>query len=200
MPEVAMVTAWVIVAFFVGALPFSVWIGKLFLRSDIRTVGDGNPGATTAWKAGGWRLGLLVLLLDFLKGAIPVGFAALSWGWSGAAMVAVALAPIIGHDFSPFLRGHGGKGLATTFGIWTGLLPAIAPLVLGGCMVLFTLLHVRDGWTVIGSQLALLAALMLLGPHPAYLLTIWLGSTALLIWKYRNHFQLPLRVVKPAHE
>ncbi len=114
-------------------------------------------------------------------------------------MVAVAFAPIIGHDFSPFLRGHGGKGLATTFGIWTGLLPAVAPLVLGSCMALFTLLRIRDGWVVIGSQLALLGALFL-GSHPPYFLIIWGGSTALLIWKYRNHFPVPLRVVKATHE
>ncbi len=199
MPESLWVGLWVCVAFLAGSIPFSVWLGKLFIRSDIRAVSDGNPGTTTAWKAGGWRLGFLVLLLDALKGAIPVGVAALSWGWSGEAMAAVALAPIIGHDLSPFLRGHGGKGLATTFGIWTGLLPAIAPLVLGGCMAIFTLLRIRDGWVVMCSQLALLAAL-LLGSHPPYLLIIWVGSTALLIWKYRNHFQLPLRAVQAAHE
>lgn len=110
-------------------------------------------------------------------------------------MAAVALAPILGHDFSPFLRGHGGKGLATTFGIWTGLAPTIAPVVLGGCLVLFTRLRVRDGWTVILSQLALLVVL-LLRSDPIYLLIVWLGSTTLLAWKYKHNFQLPLRVAE----
>ncbi len=199
MAEPAAVAGWILVSFFVGSIPFSVWLGRMFTRSDIRSVGDGNPGTTNAWKAGGWQLGMLVLLLDFLKGAIPVGIAVQSWGWNGAVVVAVALAPILGHDFSPLLRGRGGKGLATTFGIWTGLLPAIAPLVLGGCMILFTRLRVRDGWTVLFSQIALLGV-MLVRPQSPYFLTIWLGSTTLLVWKYRSHFQMPLRVAAVSHE
>ena len=195
MAEPLPVVAWILVCFFVGAIPFSVWLGRLFLRSDIRGVGDGNPGTTNAWKAGGWRLGFFVLLLDFLKGAIPVAIAAQGWGWGGALMTVAALAPILGHDFSPFLRGRGGKGLATTFGIWTGLMPTIAPFVLGACLVLFTQLRLRDGWTVFFSQFALLVAL-LLRPQPSYFLIVWLGSTALLAWKYRYSFQLPLRVAK----
>ena len=99
----------------------------------------------------------------------------------------------------PFCAGTAEKDWRRRFGIWTGLLPAVAPLVLGGCMALFTLLRIRDGWVVIGSQLALLAALFL-GSHPPYFLIIWAGSTALLIWKYRNHFPVPLRLVKATHE
>ena len=107
MAESAAVAGWIIVSFLAGSIPFSVWLGRMFTRSDIRSVGDGNPGTTNAWKAGGWQLGMLVLLLDFLKGAIPVGIAVQNWGWDGAVVVAVALAPILGHDFSPFLRGRG---------------------------------------------------------------------------------------------
>ena len=92
MPDPLMVFAWILVSFVVGSIPFAVWLGGIFLRSDIRVVGDGNPGTTNAWKAGGWRLGFFVLLLDFLKGLIPVAIAAQYWGWSGVAMAAVALA------------------------------------------------------------------------------------------------------------
>ena len=71
---------WTIVAFLAGSIPFSVWLGRLALRTDIRRYGDHNPGATNVARAGGWQLGALALVLDMLKGAIPVG---LAWYWGG---------------------------------------------------------------------------------------------------------------------
>ena len=64
--------AWVILAYFAGSIPFSFILGKIFLASDIREVGDMNPGAANAWKAGGARVGVPALILDFSKGMLPV--------------------------------------------------------------------------------------------------------------------------------
>ena len=190
---------WLILAFVVGALPFSVWFGKLFLRQDVRSVGDSNPGATNAWKMGGWRLGFPVLLLDFLKGAIPVGIAYQVWGWEGALLLAISLAPILGHDFSPFLGGRGGKGLATTFGVWTGLTLAQAPVILGLSMALFLWLRIRDGWAIVFSMLLLLLDLVL-WPHPPIFLAVWLATSVLLVWAYRRKLHLPIRRASNPHE
>ena len=190
---------WLILAFVFGALPFSVWFGKLFLRQDVRSVGDSNPGATNAWKMGGWRLGFPVLLLDFLKGAIPVGIAYQVWGWEGALLLAVSLAPILGHDFSPFLGGRGGKGLATTFGVWTGLTLAEAPVILGVSMALLLWLRVRDGWAIVFSLLVLLLDLIL-RPHPPIFLMVWFVTTALLIWTYRQKLHPPVRHARSQRE
>ena len=66
---------WIVVGFLCGALPFAVWLPRLIAGADVRRYGDGNPGAFNAWKAGGWHTGLPVLLLDFFKGALPVGLA-----------------------------------------------------------------------------------------------------------------------------
>jgi glycerol-3-phosphate acyltransferase PlsY len=102
---------WTLIAFIAGSLPFSVWVGRLALRTDIRRYGDHNPGATNVGRAGGWQWGALALLLDMLKGALPVG---LAWYWGGLAgwaLLPVALAPVLGHGYSPFLGFRGGKAL-----------------------------------------------------------------------------------------
>ena len=182
---------WACLSFVAGAIPFAVWLGRL-AGVDPRTVGDGNPGATNAWKAGGWQLGLPVLFLDFFKGALPVGLAAQVWGWTGAMLVAVALAPILGHDFSPFLRGRGGKGLATTFGVWTGLTLAEGPLILGLSLLLLKRAGLRDGWVILVGNFILLADLLVRSRPPA-LLAVWLGASALLAWKYRSDLMQPWR-------
>jgi glycerol-3-phosphate acyltransferase PlsY len=122
---------WFLVGFIAGSIPFSLWVGKIAIHTDIRTVGDGNPGGTNVWKAGGRFWAILAVLLDGFKGAIPVGLAYYVYKINGWMLIPVALAPLLGHMFSPFLKFHGGKGLATTFGIWLGLTSWLGPTALG---------------------------------------------------------------------
>ncbi|RJO62531.1 MAG: glycerol-3-phosphate acyltransferase [Dehalococcoidia bacterium] len=107
-------------AYLLGSLPFSVWLGRLFLKKDIRAYGDHNPGAANVFRAGNPVLGMAAVLLDVGKG---VPFVVLA-GWldlSQTAAVTVGLAAILGHAFSPWLRFHGGKSVAVTFGVLIGL-------------------------------------------------------------------------------
>ncbi|HQP09669.1 MAG TPA: glycerol-3-phosphate acyltransferase, partial [Anaerolineaceae bacterium] len=67
--------AFVLIAFLFGSLPFSLWLGKLSLKVDVRQYGDGNPGAANVFRAGGKGIGLLAIILDVTKAALPVGFA-----------------------------------------------------------------------------------------------------------------------------
>jgi len=85
---------WAIIGFLSGSLMFSYWIGRRVLHRDIREVGDGNPGATNLIKAGSIPLGIFALLLDALKGALPVAMAKYVLGLTGVPLVIVALAPI----------------------------------------------------------------------------------------------------------
>ena len=149
----------------------SIWVGKLALGVNIREYGDGNPGATNVFRAGGKGWGILALFLDFIKGAIPVGIANFWLGLDGIVMVAVALAPILGHAYSPFLGGHGGKALAVTFGIWTGLSLFMVPILLGVSFAIWLTLLQPEGWAVMMGSLMLLAALLLISAP-----TVWIGS------------------------
>jgi glycerol-3-phosphate acyltransferase PlsY len=175
---------WTVFGFALGAVPFSVWLGRLFLHEDVRRYGDGNPGAASAWRAGTWRLGLPVLLLDFLKGALPVGVARFYAGVSGWGLVAVALAPVVGHAFSPLLGFRGGKAVAVSFGIWSGLTLWEGPIVLGFLLTLLTLTRTADAWTVMWGMLAFLAY-WLLRRADLYTLSVWGGNMLILAWKHR---------------
>lgn len=175
---------WMIVGFLSGALPFSVWLGRLFLHDDIRRYGDGNPGAANAWRAGTWRVGVPVLLLDYLKGAIPVGAARWYVGVSDWGLVAVALAPVLGHAFSPFLGFRGGKAVAVTFGIWSGLTLWEGPLAMGLPMGALFLAGTADAWTLIWGMLTFLGYL-LLQHADFYTLSVWGGNMLIVAWKHR---------------
>jgi glycerol-3-phosphate acyltransferase PlsY len=181
---------WILLGFWLGAIPFSVWLGRLGLRTDIRDYGDGNPGASNAWRAGGWQVGLPALLLDYLKGVIPVGLAHFKAGITGWPLVVIALAPIMGHAFSPFLRFRGGKALAVTFGVWTGLTMGAGPMVFGLFLALFLWVQTSDGWAVALGTAVFLAYLALYGGD-VFLLTIWGLTGGLLIWKYRANLSTP---------
>jgi glycerol-3-phosphate acyltransferase PlsY len=184
---------WSVVGFLAGSMPFSVWLGRLLVRADIRRYGDGNPGAANAWRAVGWPVGLLAVLLDYLKGAIPVGFAHFHVGMRGPALVAMALAPVLGHAFSPFLRFRGGKAVAVTFGIWTGLTLGEVPILLGVLLGLFFFTLAADSWSVMLGMGGVLVHLLLRG-HGLVLLAVWAGNVLILAWKHRADLRLPFRL------
>ncbi|MCS7178709.1 MAG: glycerol-3-phosphate acyltransferase [Anaerolineae bacterium] len=186
------VLLWAVVGFFSGSLPFSVWLGRLVARADVRRYGDGNPGAANAWRAGGWRAGVPALLLDYLKGAAPVGLARFGVGIDGWGLVPVALAPVLGHAFSPFLRFRGGKAIAVTFGVWSGLTLWAGPTLMGLALALAVALNQTDAWSAVFG-VAVLGAYLLFTGAAGFLLALWAGNMALILWKHRRDLRTPPR-------
>jgi len=182
------VLLWVGLGFLLGAMPFSVWLGRLIVNGDIRHYGDGNPGAINAWRAGGWPVGVPAMVLDYLKAAMPVGIANFSIGVSGSGLVAVALAPVLGHAFTPFLGFRGGKAISATFGMWTGLTLWEGPTLLGIFLAIFLLLQRIDAWAVILGMLAFLAYVLVRHPE-GVILAIWAGNMLILTWKHFRGLQ-----------
>jgi glycerol-3-phosphate acyltransferase PlsY len=113
-----------------------------------------------------------------------------SMGLEGEALAIVALAPVLGHAYSPFLGFRGGKAVAATFGIWTGLTLGEVPLVLGSLLGLWFALVALSGWAVMLAMLGLLFYLLIFHPDPVLLL-VWLGNTLLLAWKHRDELVQP---------
>src|SRR5262245_41179497 len=105
----------VIFGFALGAIPWGVVLGRILHRTDLRDHGSGNIGTTNAYRVLGWRFSVAVMVLDILKGAIPVLLAERLGGgeWLQAF---VAVAAVAGHCWSPFIGFRGGKGVATTAG------------------------------------------------------------------------------------
>jgi glycerol-3-phosphate acyltransferase PlsY len=182
MPEALMVMA----AFVCGSLPFSYWLGKLALHgTDVRQVGDGNPGATNVLRAGGWQLGLLALILDVTKGALPVGLAYQVFDIRGFAMWAIALAPTLGHAFSPFLGWRGGKALAVTLGVWIGLALHQVSLPILIFLIFWFAIFAVDGWAVLFTILSLFGYLLVFNPDPLFL-AILAAQSVIILWKHRE--------------
>jgi glycerol-3-phosphate acyltransferase PlsY len=176
--------AWALLAFLCGSLPFSVWLPRIFRKRDVRRYGDGNPGATNAYRAAGAGIGLLALLLDVGKAAAPVGLAYFNLDYRGLPMGLIATAPLLGHAFSPFLRFKGGKALAVTLGVWIGLtLWRISLVALLWVLFWKALLDV-DGWAVLLALVGILAVLLVWMPDPL-LLAVLSGQMAILAWTHR---------------
>jgi len=178
---------WTLLGFFVGSIPFSLVIGKLFFKVDIRKYGDGNPGATNLWKARGFGWGALAYAFDFFKGAVPAGlcfflFKITDWG-----IVPISLAPIAGHAFSPFLRFRGGKAIATTYGVWTGLTIWEAPIFLVVSTFFFSLFQKVHSWIQVLVMLSLLAYLWIRFQDQPFLypfVAVWLGNFIIVLIKH----------------
>jgi glycerol-3-phosphate acyltransferase PlsY len=120
----------VLLAYMVGSLSFAVVVSRLMGLSDPRTYGSKNPGATNVLRSGNKMAAALTLLLDALKGWLPVWCVAQwgdAWGLGTGTLAAVGLAAFLGHLFPVFFRFQGGKGVATAAGVllafqpWLGL-------------------------------------------------------------------------------
>jgi acyl-phosphate glycerol 3-phosphate acyltransferase len=181
---------WTVAAFLSGAIPFSLLVGKLALGTDIRRYGDGNPGATNVLRAGGKGLGLLAAFLDMLKAALPVALAYVIMEMRGFEIVPIALAPIAGHLYSPFLKGQGGKGVAVTGGIWIGLTYGVAAAIGTAAMTLGYLVQRNSGWAVALGLLTIGVYLLVWLPDPA-LLIIWVGNMLLVLMRHREDLRQP---------
>ena len=177
--------AWIVFAFLSGSLPFSMWLAQVFLGKDVRQSGDGNPGATNVFRAGNKLIGLLALLLDISKAAAPVGLAYFTFGIRGVEMFFIAIAPLLGHRFSPFLRFRGGKALATALGVWIGLTlwkassAAILFVVIG--LALFGI----PGWAVMTALAAIFFTLVIWMPDPL-LFSVLAAQVLFLGWTHRK--------------
>lgn len=128
-----------VAAFILGSIPFGFLIAKS-KGIDIREVGSGNVGATNVHRALGKSAGLLVFVLDVLKGLIPsvvVLYAAKQLGHTEPQVYAfcAGLAAVLGHSFTPFLKLKGGKGVATGLGMLLGSSPLVALSAFGVFLV-----------------------------------------------------------------
>ncbi|MGF7185027.1 glycerol-3-phosphate acyltransferase PlsY [Desulfitispora alkaliphila] len=112
-----------IIAYFVGAIPFGYIVGKHIKKIDITKHGSGNIGTTNAFRILGAGPASLVLLGDFLKGFFPTLYA-MYMGEVGVAIL-VGLVTIVGHNWSIFMKFKGGRGVATGAGVVMALVPKV---------------------------------------------------------------------------
>lgn len=151
--------------------------------TDLRAIGSGNPGATNAGRAFGWPVGVLVGVLDVLKGFLPV----LAFELLGAPVAALVagLAAVLGHVTSPWLRGRGGKGVATSLGAVLAVQPlwAVPVLVVFGVVLVVTR---RVGLSSVSGALILVPAALLIHDRRAEVVFA-VALAALVVVRHRRN-------------
>ncbi len=168
--------------FLLGGIPWAYIVSKAVAGIDIRKVGSGNVGATNVARTLGLKWGTLVFVLDALKGFVPVLLVRILIPYNIELAMATAVAPVLGHMFSPFLGFKGGKGVATSVGAFAALTPVgiLVGLVVWLAVVLLT------GWVSLGSLLGSLAVfvwVLLFDPNRHSLPFVVLsGVVVLFIW------------------
>ena len=181
-------------AYLIGSLSFAVIVSRAMGLNDPRSYGSGNPGATNVLRSGNKVAAVLTLLLDALKGFLPVLVAdqfGARFGLGEGTVALVALAAFLGHLWPVFFRFKGGKGVATAAGVLFGLNPWL------GLATLAT-------WVIIAAffRYASLAAIVAAVFAPFYQLLIWGGGPAaisvtvmglLLIWRHSANIQKLLK-------
>jgi len=186
--------AWIAAALILGSFPFSLWIGRIFLHKDIRRFGDGAPGATNVARAGSRALFVIAALLDAFKGTVPVYLSQLLSGVAGWELAFVAMAPVVGHAFSPFLNFRGGMGMATTFGVWLGLTGWLGPVIMALCIGFMFVIQKNWVWASVAGMIIFLIILMVL-PDPFIaryrvpLLSAGMVHTSILAMKRYSYFK-----------
>ncbi|WP_309569538.1 glycerol-3-phosphate 1-O-acyltransferase PlsY [Deinococcus sp.] len=172
-----------LLSYVLGSIPAATWVARA-RGVDIRTVGSGNSGATNVLRAVGSGPALAVALFDILKGALAVWIAR-ALGLEGPWAALCGVAAVIGHNFSPFLKFRGGKGVSTSFGTVAALDPLVglAAFVLGVGTVWLT--RFVSAGSILGGVAAAFTVLAL--GRPAWLCAAVVGLVALLIWQHREN-------------
>lgn len=175
-------------AYLLGSIPTSFWLGKLVKGIDIREHGSKNPGATNALRVLGKPLGFTTLLVDILKGTAAVLVAmkllGITLDWQ---LLLVGLAAVSGHIFTLFLRFKGGKGVATTFGIFLALAPWATIYTLGIFIIVVTLSRYVSLGSIISAVCFPLFIYMIDGNILYTALAILIGT--FIIWRHRSNIQ-----------
>ena len=178
-----------VLGYVMGALPNGVWIGKYFKNIDIREHGSKNSGATNAYRVLGPKYGIMVLILDALKGFLPP-FLASRFGVSGNILLVIGVLAIVGHSLSFFLNFKGGKGVATSLGVFLFLIPnvTLALLIIFILVVYFTR-YISLGSIIAAAALPILTAFSPIrnnvGRMPLIIMTLLIG--AFVIWRHRTN-------------
>jgi len=177
--DIALTAVYMVIGYFIGTIPTGYLVAKA-RGVDIQRVGSGNIGATNVMRSLGVLPAIVVVLIDPLKGALavllPTLLGASTWG-----VALTALATVLGNNFNIMLRLRGGKGIATTMGVFF----VINPLVTVLCVVLAVFTMLVSRYVSLGSMVGLFAApLMLLAslsfPMPHLYLAVVLAVLAIL--------------------
>lgn len=180
---------WVLVllgAYIIGSIPVGLIIGNVFWKKDLRRYGSRNIGATNAWRVLGKKAGILVFILDFLKGQLGVMLGACAIG-TPTALVLGGFFAVIGHVFSLFTGFRGGKGVATGLGVLSILMPKVMLIVFVVWLILTLLTRYVSIASVFSAVLAPILAAAFSEPGPYFAFA--LAAAVIVVWRHRENLK-----------
>ena len=185
-----------VAAYFLGSIPVGYLLERIFRRQDIRSVGSGNIGATNVLRFGGIGLGIVTFLLDVLKGCAAVWLGGALGAWlmpaiaTRDAQALAALFAVLGHMFTCWLHFHGGKGVATAFGVFLVASPWAALAAIGVFAVVFALSrYVSVGSIVAAFSFIVFAWIFPPGPHPPVFYAVECFIALLIVVKHHQNIR-----------
>jgi len=176
----------VIASYALGSIPTGLWLGQRLRGIDIREHGSKNIGATNTMRVLGKKLGAIALACDIAKGLIPVLLAQRYGEWAYLPIVC-GVAAILGHTFSFFVKFKGGKGVATSAGVFMGLapLPTLVGVVIFG--IVLGLTRMVSAGSILAATAMAVSVFLLPTPPPIQVLTVVVA--VLVILKHRTNIQ-----------
>jgi acyl phosphate:glycerol-3-phosphate acyltransferase len=181
-----------LLAYLIGGLPFGYLFVRFSLGKDVRTMGSGNIGATNVHRTAGGKAGVIVLLLDILKGFVAIWLAAVISDSSPLALAWAAAAVMVGHCYPIFLGFKGGKAVACFIGAFLYLAPI--PLLI--TILIFVIVVAVSKYISLGSIIgaALFPLVMWLVQHPPrVLLYAAIFSAILIVYRHKANIGRLLR-------
>ncbi len=145
-----------LVSYLIGSIPSAVWVGRTFYNTDVREYGSGNAGATNTFRVLGKKPGIVVLIMDVLKGFFAVKVAYIMGDYDSLSPefidfeIALAICGLLGHIFPVYVGFRGGKGVATMLGILIGIHPEAAFF----CAISFIITLLISGYVSLGSMVS----------------------------------------------
>ncbi len=177
----------IIVSYLIGNFSPSYFLGRFFMKKDIRKYGSGNAGTTNALRVFGKKIGILTLALDIAKGVFAVLIGYYLMGEEGRYIGAIFV--VLGHNWPVLLKFKGGKGVATSVGVLISLNWKLGLIVLAlGIIVIVFTKYVSLG-SLVGSFFAPLISLILLGTTRSYLFYTTLILAVSSIFKHRSNIK-----------
>jgi len=187
MPEISILALAVLLgAYLIGSLSSAVVLCKVAGLPDPRTQGSGNPGATNVLRFGGKKLAATVLIIDVLKGVIPVIVGRLL-GLDQVLLAAIALLAFLGHLYPLFFQFKGGKGVATALGAFLALSPLLALAGLLTWLVVFIASRISSLSAISAALLTPVYSMWLIDSVSARWLILIISL--LLVWRHRSNIQ-----------
>ncbi len=174
-----------LVAYLIGSLSFAVIVSRAMGLNDPRTYGSGNPGATNVLRSGSKAAAVLTLVLDALKGYVPVALVARfgpAYGLGEGTVAMVALAAFLGHLWPVFFRFRGGKGVATAAGALLGIDPLLGGATLATWLIIVAFFRYSSLASIVAAVFAPFWRVLTDGPDAVALALLVIGG--LLIWRH----------------